>query len=158
MALDAFVYCDCFETHNLRSDPPAGLNVKTDPSGDIACNAPDERSWSAFVAWKQSKACLHQGMILLRHRLGTSEQVDRLREELQKQPTPLPLLLERVLYSGTHTCDWIPSAHIAQLAEEVKQLTPERADRAIADALQLFKIRMAELIIAAQHAGKPICF
>src|SRR6476620_3973142 len=122
MALDAFVYCDCFETHNLRCDPPTGLDVKIEPSGYIACNAPDERLWSAFLGWKQSKACLHQGMILLRHRLGTSDQVDQLRAELQNQPVRLPLLLDRVLYSGTHTCDWISTAQIAQLAEEVKQL------------------------------------
>jgi len=75
MALDAFVYCDCFEKHNLRSDPPAGLVVKIEPSGEPGCEASDERAWSAFMAWKQTKACLHHGMILLRHRLGTPEQV-----------------------------------------------------------------------------------
>jgi hypothetical protein len=70
----------------------------------------------------------------------------------------LPLLMKSVLYSGTHTCDWIPISRIPELAEEVKQLAPERAHGPAADALQLLKIRLAELIIAAQHAGKPICF
>ena len=158
MALDAFVYCDCFEKHNLRSDPPAGLVVKIEPSGEPGCEASDERAWSAFMAWKQTKACLHHGMILLRHRLGTPEQVDRLRAELEKNLPAFPLLLKAVVYSGTHTCDWIPFARIDQLAEEVKQLAPEHADKSVADPLQLFKIRMAELIIAAQHAQKPICF
>jgi hypothetical protein len=157
MALDAFVYCDCFEKHNLRSNPPAGLLVKIEPSGEPGCEAEDERGWSAFMAWKQNKACLHEGMILLRHKLGMPEQVDHLRTELEKNKGAFPLLLESVLYSGTHTCDWIPFNRIDQLAEEVKQLTPDCADK-VADALQLFKIRMAELIIAAQHTQKPICF
>src|SRR6476646_11986969 len=127
MALDAFVYCDCYEKHNLRSDPPAGVIVKVEPSGEIACSVADERAWSTFLGWKKSKACLHDGMILLQHRLGTNEQVDLLRAELQKLATPLPLLLKSVLYSGTHTCDWIPVARLPELAEEVKQLAPERA-------------------------------
>jgi hypothetical protein len=158
MGLDAFVYCDCYEQRNLRSDPPTGIEVRVEPTGELGCLTPDERGWSAFLAWKRHKACLHEGMILLRHRLGSTEQVDLLREELSKHPVRLRLLLERVLYSGTHTCDWIPAAKIPELAEEVKQLAPERASPAAADALQLFKIRMAELIIAAQHTGKPICF
>jgi hypothetical protein len=158
MALDAFVYCDCFEKHNLRCDPPAGIVVTIEPSGEPGCEAKDERSWSAFMAWKENKACLHQGMILLRHRLGTPDQIDRLRTELEKQKTSFPLLLNAILYSGTHTCDWIPISRMELLAEEVKRLAPEQADKFVADALQLFKIRIAELIIAAQHTGKPICF
>lgn len=158
MGLDAFVYCDCFEKHNLRSDPPAGLVVKIEPNGEPTCEPGDERGWSTFMAWKQTKACLHYGMILLRHRLGTPEQVDSLRAELERNKAVFPLLLQAVVYSGTHTCDWIPFTRINQLADEVKQLAPERADKRVADALQLFKIRMAELIIAAQHTQKAICF
>jgi hypothetical protein len=158
MALDAFVFCDCYEKQNLRSDPPAGVILKVEPSGEIACSAVDEGAWRAFLAWKQTKACLHHGMILLRHRLGSSEQIDLLRGELQKQRTPFPLLLEAVLYSGTHTCDWIPFSRVPQLAEEVKQLSLDQAQGALRDALQLLKIRLAELVIAAQHTGKPICF
>jgi hypothetical protein len=158
MALDAFVFCDCYEKHNLRADPPAGVIVKIEPNGDLSCSAADERAWSAFLTWKQNKACLHQGMILLRHRLGTSEQIDLLRAELQKLSKPLPLLLNAVLYSGTHTCDWIPFARMPDLAEEVKQLAPEQAKGPLKDALQLLKIRLAELIIAAQHTRKAICF
>ncbi len=156
MPLDAFVYCDCFETNNLRCDPPGDIQVRLEPSGDLTCTPENDRAWSQFLAWKRTKACLHYGMILLRHRLGTTEQIDLLRAALAKQP--LPVLLEKVLYSATHTCDWIPSALVPRLAEEVKQLKPEHHDPAVASALQLFKIHMAELIIAAQHTGKPICF
>ena len=69
MALDAFVYCDCFETNNLRCNPPAGVKVRITPNGDLACDTPTDAEWSAFIDWKQNRACLHYGMILLRHRL-----------------------------------------------------------------------------------------
>jgi hypothetical protein len=158
MALDAFVYCDCFETHNLRCDPPVGLVLKPEPSGDLACDATDEERWSAFVDWKRNRACFHYGMILLRHRLGTPEQIEDLRGELQAQAASFPVLLNHVLYSGTHTCDWVPFELLGPLSSEVKHLAPEKCRPAVSDALQLLKIRMAELIIAAQHTKKPICF
>jgi hypothetical protein len=158
MALDAFVYCDCFESNSLRCDPPAGLTLKPKPTGDLSCDASDEQEWSAFVLWKRSRACLHYEMILLRHRLGTVEQIDRLRVELEPQADCFPLLLQLVLYSGTHTCDWIPVQRLAELSIEISRLAPEKASSEVADALQLLKIRMAELIIAAQPTKKPICF
>jgi hypothetical protein len=158
MALDAFVFCNCFETHNLRCDPPAGLAPEPEASGDLRCDAPDEAAWSAFVDWKRNRACFHYGMILLRHRLGTPEQIDELRRELEPHRNLFPILLRYVLYSGTHTCDWVPVNLLGKLSQEVKLLEPEKARPALADALQLLKIRMAELIIAAQHTNKPICF
>jgi hypothetical protein len=158
MALDAFVYCDCYEKNNLRCDPPARVKVKVEPTGDLMCLSGDEEAWSAFLAWKRTKACLHHGMIFLRHRLGTSTQIDLLQRELRKEPDRFPILLRNVLYSGTHTCDWIPLDRMEALSEEIKRLPPQQADPAVADALQLFKVQMAELIIAAKHTRKPICF
>jgi hypothetical protein len=158
MALDAFVYCDCFETENLRCDPPAGVKVVPRASGDLLCDTLDDEAWSAFVGWKHTKACLHHGMILLRHRLGTEKRIHALRTELQKESDRFPMLLEKILYSGTHTCDWIPLDYIDPLANEVKQLNASQAGRDVADALHLFQIQMAELIIAAKHTRKPICF
>jgi len=158
MALDAFVYCDCFEKKNLRCDPPAGVRVSPQATGDLLCDSFDEDAWSAFVTWKHTKACPHHGMILLRHRLGTENGINALRTELQKEANRYPMLLQKILYSGTHTCDWIPVEAIDPLANEVKQLNVSRAEREVADALHVFQIQMAELIIAAKHTGKPICF
>ena len=158
MALDAFVHCDCFERENLRSDPPRGMRLRVAPNGDITCEAPDESAWHAFTAWKLAKACLHQGMILVRHRLGSTAAIDRIRTELQKDALRFPILLEKVVYSGTHTCDWLPMNLLPSLTEELKHVNPEPAHTPVADAVRLFKIQIAELIIAAQLARKPICF
>lgn len=157
MALDAFVYCDCFEKDNLRCNPPAGLQLIATPNGDITCDAPTERDWFAFSHWKQEKACIHPGMILKHFRLGSAREIDNLRELLQnKERARFPILLNRVLYSGTHTCDWLPLALLPPLTEELKALngagTPE------GETIRHLKIQLAELVIAAQMVQKPICF
>ena|SRR5688500_12123195 len=157
MALDAFVYCDCFEKDNLRSNPPGGLKLKVALNGDVTCDAPTERDWFAFSAWKQTKACRHQGMILVHHRLGSTPIIDQLRGELQKtKPIRFPFLIQKVLYSGTHTCDWIPLNALSELTAELKHLNPENTPSA--DALRHLKIQLAELVIASQMTHKPICF
>jgi hypothetical protein len=157
MALDAFVYCDCFEKDNLRCNPPGGLKLKIAANGDVTCDAPSDHDWFAFTAWKQGKACAHDGMILKHHRLGTSKILDPLRAELEKEHADrFPILLQKVLYSSTHTCDWIPLKLLPKLTDELKQLNPHGTHSA--DALRHLKIQLAELIIAAQMAHKPICF
>ena len=158
MALDAFVYCDCFERDNLRSDPPRGMALRTRPNGDIICDPPDNAAWHAFADWKLERACLHQGMILVRHRLGSDMAIENIRVELQKEPLRFPILLEKVVYSGSHTCDCLPLRELPKLTEELKRVNPDSAHGRVSDALRLFKIQMAELVIAAQLTKKPICF
>ena len=54
MGLDAFVYCDCFEKQNLRCDPPAGLVVKIESSGEPNRRAAtSSTNGSPFRAWKR---------------------------------------------------------------------------------------------------------
>jgi hypothetical protein len=157
MALDAFVYCDCFEKDNLRCNPPGGLTLKIASNGDITCDAPTEREWMAFATWKQEKACLHPGMILKHFRLGTDTQINRLREQLaKKERSRYPILFNQILYSGTHTCDWLPLPVLPQLTEELKQLNPDRTPEG--ETIRHLKIQLAELIIVAQMVNKPICF
>jgi hypothetical protein len=157
MGLDAFVYCDCFERDNLRCNPPAGVKVEVAPTGELACRTSDEKAWHAFSAWKRAKACPHEGMILIHHRLGSTSHIDNLRVGLQKQSGRFPIILHRILYCGSHTCDWIAFHQIPALTEELKHLNPQPSDP-VADPLRLFKIQMAELVIAAQMTRKPICF
>src|SRR4051812_45307178 len=108
MALDGFVYCDCYEKGNLRANPPAGAKIFVTETGEISCETSDEDLWLKFSAWKRSRACLHTGMILVHLRLGKVAAIDALRTELQKHSRNFPILLQKVVYSGTHTCDYIP--------------------------------------------------
>ena len=157
MALDAFVFCDCFEKDNLRSNPPRGIKLKIAPNGDLTCNAPSMDEWFAFADWKQTKACAHTGMILKHHRLGNAAILDPLRTQLEEQrPAQFPILLHKILYSATHTCDWLPLPVLPKLTDELKRL--EHHGTPAAEPLRHLKIQLAELIIAAQMAHKPICF
>jgi hypothetical protein len=156
MALDAFVYCDCFEKENLRCSPPADVQLRVAPNGEITCSAPTDRAWFAFTNWRLSKACSHPAMILKHHRLGTAHQITPLRQQLRNDETRFPILLNKILYSDTHTCDWIPLPILPQLTEELKHLDPPATPQG--EALRHLKIQLAELIIAAQMANKPICF
>jgi hypothetical protein len=158
MALDAFVYCDCFEKDNLRCNPPGDLKLSVDANGDISCRAPTEADWFAFSAWKQNKACIHPGMILIHHCLGTTDEIDLLRADLQPTPARFPTIYSKILYSSTHTCDWISVESGLQLTEELKNLNGEFFRGPNGDKWRLFKIKMAELVIASQHTRKPICF
>lgn len=158
MSLDAFVYCDCFEKDNLRCDPPRGVMLKVASNGELTCDNADESSWMAFQAWKLTKACLHEGMILVRHRMGNDERIDVIRRELERTPEHYPILLRHVVYSSTHTCDWIPIEWLPSLIEEVKFLNPAAYSEDVSEALLHFKIQIAELIIASQLTHKPICF
>jgi hypothetical protein len=156
MALDAFVYCDCFEKENLRCGPPGQVQLKVAPTGEVTCIAPSDQVWFAFVTWRQSKACTHPGMILKHHRLGTAALIDPLRQQLTDQEARFPILLEKILYSATHTCDWLPLRLLPQLTVELKHLDPPSTPQG--EALRHLKIQLAELIIAAQMTNKPICF
>ena len=156
MALDAFVYCDCFEKENLRCGPPGQVQLKVAPTGEVTCIAPSDHAWFSFVSWRQSKACTHPAMILKHHRLGTADQIIPMRQQLANKENQFPILLQNILYSDTHTCDWIPLRLLPQLTDELKHLDPPATPPG--EALRHLKIQLAELIIAAQMANKPICF
>ena len=157
MALDAFVYCDCFEKDQLRSSPPSGLELRVGANGEVTCHGATDQQWSIFCSWRHRKACPHVGMILKHHRLGTAKQIDALRDQLEnKERARFPILINKILYTGTHTCDWVPLNALPELTEELKQMNPPKTPEG--DALRHLKIQLAELIIAAQMMQKPICF
>jgi hypothetical protein len=132
------------------------LQLKVAPTGEVTCIAPSDQAWFAFTSWRQSKACTHPAMILKHHRLGTAAQIDPIRQQLADYRSHFPILVEKILYSPTHTCDWIPLQLLPQLTEELKHLDPPPSPAG--EALRHLKIQLAELIIAAQMAHKPICF
>jgi hypothetical protein len=69
-------------------------------------------------------------------------------------PNSFPLLLERVVYSGIHTGDWIAASDVAQLLIETRRLQGLTSDPAI---LQ-FTHDVIELAEASIATGNPIVF
>ena len=65
-----------------------------------------------------------------------------------------PLLLERVVYSGTHTGDWIVASEVPQLLTETRGLEGLTSDPVIIQ----FTNDVIELAGASIATGNPIVF
>jgi len=161
MALDACVYCDCFETGKVKTPPPQPELVYVDPeTGAVSLR------WDApgadqhlFNDWRAS-ACEHgQFGELVSHRLGNIALIGFLRALLQNTPERFPTLLSKVLYNGTHICDVINLPDVELLAGEMPAVHALHCGDAEEEVLlRNFEKQMTDLIQAAKSAGKPIVF
>src|SRR5580704_16453881 len=109
MSLDGFVRCTCIRDGKAKPHPfPDRLIF--DESGEPALTG-DPSEWGAHDQWL-GESCEHEGSLLSLF-LGNITWVGNLRSflrHLQGTPGPrFPILLEKVLYDGTHTGDWISS-------------------------------------------------
>ena len=99
MGLDACVYCDCFETDNLRLPPPFPELVYVAEDGQIECR--DTNYYEEFDEWRKNCACAHKDCEIASHYIGNITRVAHLREKLSEQaeasveikiPQPPPML------------------------------------------------------------------
>ncbi len=76
---------------------------------------------------------------------------------LDGHPGPrFPILLEKVLYDGTHSGDWIPSEQTVDLLKEVDIVLHSR--EILGDAEKEFFLSMKRLCKASIETGNPIVF
>lgn len=161
MGLDAHVCCDCFERGRLREPPPAGLFLRVDPDGSLACqHEPSSlEAGLAWDAWRDHRACEHPRGVLLHHRLGNIALIARLADELAREAGRFPILLNQVLYSGTHTGDFLSVETMPNLQQELQALAGFKCREPEAAAfLAQFRAQMWDLANAAMAVGKPIAF
>jgi hypothetical protein len=158
MALDAFVRCTCIRDGKAKPHPlPERLTF--DESGEPTLSGdPTEEEWEAHDQWL-SESCEHEGCLLSLF-LGNITRVGNLRgflRGLQGNPGPkFPILLEDVLYDGTHTGDWIVSKEAAKLLKEVE--TVLHSSDILADSEKEFFNNMKLLCEASVATGNPIMF
>jgi hypothetical protein len=161
MGLDAFVFCDCYEKGRLQEPPPAGVTLCVEPDGALG-REQDDGTLEADLAWdewREQRACAHQGGILLRHRLGNISLVGLLRAELQREAERFPVLVTKVVYSGSHSGDYLRVEEIPALQREIELLREFRCGSPKADAfMSEFRAQMSELAATALSIGKPIAF
>jgi hypothetical protein len=161
MGLDAFVYCDCYEKGLLREPPPAGVTLCVEPDGLLG-RVQTDTSLEADMEWDQwrsMRACKHEGGILLSHRLGNISLIGLLRNELQEHADTFPILVHKVLYSGSHTGDFLPADQIPALQHELDLLATFKCKSRESDKfVAQFREQMAELAATAQSINKPIAF
>ena len=112
-----------------------------------------------FDQWLQNRACEHAGGVLLHHFIGNIALVGLLREELATDPGTFPLLLKKVVYSGTHCGDFVPVEEIEPLAREVQALANLKCQNPEAPPyLEAFRKQMSDLVDCASRVKKPIYF
>ncbi|MGA9074788.1 MAG: hypothetical protein WB368_11805 [Candidatus Sulfotelmatobacter sp.] len=158
MSLDAFVRCTCIRGGKAKPHPlPDRLTF--DESGEPTLTGdPSEEEWEAHDQWV-GESCEHEGYLLSMF-LGNITRVGNLRSflrGLQGSPGPrFPILLEQVLYDGTHTGDWISSKDAAKLLKEVN--TVLHSSDILADSEKEFFTNMKLLCEASIATGNPIMF
>jgi hypothetical protein len=89
------------------------------------------------------------------HRLGNITQIAELREQISRLLGPKSVILQRVLYSTTHSGDSIPLDSIPALSEELNSISNSREQ---SPELRRFVTSLEELIQAATDEGNPIVF
>src|SRR2546426_2770125 len=148
MRLDAFVFCDCYEKGRLREPPPPSVSLRVQPDGSLGRERDDGTLESdlAWDMWREERACEHGGGILIRHHIGNIALVGLLRAELQQAADPFPILVSRVVYSGSHAGDFLPVETIPALQRELESLREFRCStQEAASFMSEFRIKMSEL-------------
>ena len=161
MSLDACVYCDCFEKGRLHEPPPVGVSLRVESDGSLGRERDDGTLESdlAWDQWRERLACEHPGGALLRHHLGNISLIGFLRSELQRDRSRFPILLTKVLYSGSHAGDDLTVDAVRALQRELETLANFRCNRREAEGFMLeFRRQMSDLVVASLSIGKPIVF
>jgi hypothetical protein len=161
MGLDAFVFCDCFEKGRLLNPPPAGVSLRVEPDGSLGRESDDGSLAGDLIwdEWRESLACEHSSGMLLRHRLGNISLIGLLRSELKREPTRFPILLQKVVYSGSHGGDYLPVDVVRNLEVELQDLAHFKCSSKESDEfMSSFRLQMLELVAASLSVLKPIAF
>lgn len=156
MGLDACVRCNCIQEGRAARHPLPEL-LRFDGDGEPYL-APEEgiseSQWAMHNQWCKA-ACPHADGYILSKRLGNISSIVHVRAFIELLPsTHWPLLLERVVYSGTHCGDSISRGDAAILAKEARLLLESACDPCVKE----FAIDLIELTEASMATGNPILF
>jgi hypothetical protein len=91
--------------------------------------------------------------------MGNLAQIELLRGELEREVAAFPVLLGKVVYSGTHAGDYLCLEDLPGVRTELEEL--ERfvcSSESNQEYVDRFRGQMIELVEAAQHVAKPISF
>jgi hypothetical protein len=155
MGLNASVHCSCIKEGKVPPHPYPEL-LAFDATGEPTLKGDREtnlKCWLEHDKWHRD-SCPHSGY-LVEKRLGNVASVTYVRGILENNsPNSFSLLLERVVYSGTHSGDWIAASDAPQLLTETRKLQSLTSDPAIVQ----FVSGVIELAEASVATGNPIVF
>jgi hypothetical protein len=155
MGLDASVHCNCVKEGKAPPHPFPEL-LAFDETGEPTLKSDADISlklWSKHDKWYRD-SCPHSGHLVEKH-LGNISLVACVRGFLEDNSrNSFPLLLERVVYSGTHSGDWVAASEVPQLLTETRRLQGSTSDPVIIQ----FTNDVIELAEASIATGNPIVF
>ncbi len=167
MGLDAVVFCDCVETEKLKVPHPFPYLLHISRNGSPDIRSKDAAKIAAHDAWVTLPPCKHGEMMVDGCSLGNASGVGVIYDVLSRAQKsfriPLPILLNKVFYSGTHCGDFLTLAQVGKLDVELKrprQLKLTELGIATNDAKWIADTvaSLVRLVKVAQKVGKPIAF
>lgn len=141
MGLDARVYR---KKDNLPVDPDQ-------------LRAPLDRVTGEYYFEDSEKQLPPGSLVAVEKRIGNVALVAELRHAAEKVLDQDSVILSRVLYSGTHSGDWIEPQLFGQLEEELLSLR-DSSNTLNSSYINGFVSDMSELLEAAKCEGNPIVF
>lgn len=82
-----------------------------------------------------------------------------IRNKLEREKQHFPILLEKVVYSGTHGGDWLDFETVLGLEKEVTRISAFTVGKPEEQHwIEEFLAKLIELIEAAKSVRKPISF
>ena len=166
MGLDVAVYCDCVERKRLLKAHPHPRQLYIARNGSPETRTKSATKIEAHDAWMEQSPCRHTEMTAAHCHLGSIGRIAEVREILRALPPSLPnlpVLLGKVLYSGSHTGDFLTAKQVANLRSELAHLegfdfgATRIARSKIKDLLSICS-DLARVSKTAAELGKPIAF
>jgi hypothetical protein len=155
MGLDAWVCCNCIREGKAPPHPFPEL-LAFDETGEAILKSQGKiglELWLTHDKWYRN-SCSHSGH-LIDKRIGNIALAAHVRGFLEdNSPNEFPLLLDRVVYDGVHSGDWIGARDVPQLLRETQKLRSLTSDRAIVE----FTNDMMDIAEASIATGNPIVF
>ena len=167
MGLDAVVFCDCVEEDCLKVPHPYPRLRYIASNGSPEIRSQDPAKVGEHDEWMNLPPCEHEGMMLRDCYHGNAEAISHLHSVfsgvLGKRGQACPVLMGKVLYSGSHSGDHLTVRDVRRLSDELdrrREAKPSAIAPSAADARQIaLAIReLRRLVKTALAVNKPIAF
>ena len=167
MGLDAVVFCDCVEKGCLTVSHPYPRLLYIASNGSPEIRSKDPAKIHEHDNWMDLPPCKHEGMMLAGCSVGNMMFVPHLRDILSavatKRGHACPVLLGKVLYSGTHCGDHLTVRDVGRLSNELDSLKGAKLSAAALSGEDARQIATAmrdlrRLVKTALAVIKPIAF
>ena len=167
MGLDAVVFCDCVEKGCLRVPHPYPRLLYIASNGSPEIRSKDPVKVDEHDKWMNLPPCEHESMMLPGCYQASANHISHLNRilsgVLKERGQACPVLLGKVLYSGTHCGDHLAVRDVRMLSNELDRLkeaipstTALSGEDARLGALAISELR--RLVKTALAANKPIAF